>query len=283
LRRSFELAHSDETGRREVPPFLVFCRAARGRDAIFKGLAVPGATHLDQASDLVAIWKSEDGKRFQNYRAVFTILNTAVVRRAWIAELQAGQMLGRNCPTAWRRWVETGKPTPLKAERILHTRNAAQQLGTERQRAIAAAVYLYFKEHPTSFEHFAADVVRLMDANVVALDVTRPSRDGGRDGVGAYRIGMANALRDDAFDAQATGLLMKAWAIAHDVIAETQPADRAHEQRPQPLLALDERKRGHVQVIGATLIHRGFQAAEGGHSVRTQGTQLAVDVGGLYR
>jgi hypothetical protein len=192
LRRSFELAHSDENARREVPPFLVFCRAARGRDAIFKGLAVPGAAHLDQASDLVAIWKSEDSKRFQNYRAVFTILNTAVVPRAWIAELQAGRTLGRNCPTAWRRWIDTGKPTPLKAEKILRTRNAAQQLGTERERAIAAAVYFYFKKHPTTFEYFAADVVRLMDANVVALDVTRPSRDGGRDGVGVYRIGMAN-------------------------------------------------------------------------------------------
>src|SRR5262249_43133406 len=32
--------------------------------------------------------------------------------------------------------------------------------------------------------------VRMMDANVVQLDVTRPSRDGGRDGVGKYRIGL---------------------------------------------------------------------------------------------
>jgi hypothetical protein len=29
----------------------------------------------------------------------------------------------------------------------------------------------------------------MMDANIVALDVTRPSRDGGRDGIGRYRIG----------------------------------------------------------------------------------------------
>jgi Restriction endonuclease len=29
-----------------------------------------------------------------------------------------------------------------------------------------------------------------MDPNIVDLDVTRPSRDGGRDGVGRYRIGL---------------------------------------------------------------------------------------------
>ena len=199
----------------KFPPFLIFCRGARGRDAVFKGLAVPGAAHLDQASDLVAIWKSDNGNRFQNYRAVFTILNTAVVPRAWITELQAGEMQGPHCPTAWRRWLETGKATALKAEKIRRTRNAGQQLGTERERAVAATVYSYFKEQPIAFEAFASDVVRLMDANVVSLDVTRPSRDGGRDGVGAYRIGMASnyVTVDFAMEAKcyepATGLGVK--------------------------------------------------------------------------
>jgi hypothetical protein len=31
----------------------------------------------------------------------------------------------------------------------------------------------------------------MLDANIVSLDVTRPSRDGGRDGIGRYRIGQA--------------------------------------------------------------------------------------------
>jgi hypothetical protein len=30
-----------------------------------------------------------------------------------------------------------------------------------------------------------------MDPNVTALDITRPTRDGGRDGIGRYRIGMS--------------------------------------------------------------------------------------------
>jgi hypothetical protein len=39
-------------------------------------------------------------------------------------------------------------------------------------------------------EHFAADVVRMMNPNVTSIDVTRPSRDDGRDGIGKYRLGL---------------------------------------------------------------------------------------------
>jgi hypothetical protein len=39
---------------------------------IFRGLAVPGVEG-EPADDLVAIWRSKKGERFQNYRAKFTI------------------------------------------------------------------------------------------------------------------------------------------------------------------------------------------------------------------
>jgi hypothetical protein len=75
LKRAFELVHAGEIGRKQVAPFFVFSRGSKnGRDVLFRGLAVPGAQHLDQSTDLVAIWKSTSGQRFQNYRAVFTIL-----------------------------------------------------------------------------------------------------------------------------------------------------------------------------------------------------------------
>jgi hypothetical protein len=51
-------------------------------------------------------------------------------------------------------------------------------------------LYTHFSASPVAFEHFAADVVRMMDANVMSVDVTRPSRDGGRDGIGKYRLGL---------------------------------------------------------------------------------------------
>ena len=189
---SFERAHLDAgtRARAEVPPFLVFSKAAKGRDVVFRGLAAPGASHLDPSSDLVAIWKAADGERFQNYRAVFTILDVGTVPRAWLSELQSGQKLGPNCPKVWRRWVATGRPRALKAEKITPKRTAAQQLGrTREQGRIVEAIYRHFRTEPIAFEHFAGYVVQLMDANVVGLDIIRPSRDGGRDGVGRYRIG----------------------------------------------------------------------------------------------
>lgn len=43
-----------------------------------------------------------------------------------------------------------------------------------------------------------------MDPNFVALDVTRPSRDGGRDAVGHYRLGLdtSHILIDCALEAK---------------------------------------------------------------------------------
>jgi hypothetical protein len=191
LSNAFELSHAGPEGRAKVPPFLIFSRGGKGRDAVFRGLAVPGAAHLDQSADLVAIWKSAGGQRFQNYRSVFTILDLQVVRREWLDELKAGEKLGAHCPEAWRQWVETGKPKALKAERITRTRTSAQQMGpTPAHRAIAAAIHEHFSAAPVGFEHFAADLVCWMDPNVVRIEVTRPSRDGGRDAVGLYKIGM---------------------------------------------------------------------------------------------
>jgi len=192
LRQSFELAHAGADGRADVPPFLIFSKGVRGRDAVFRGLAAPGAGHLGQGEDLVAIWKSAGGQRFQNYRSVFTILETGVISRSWLAELQTGIKLGPNCPSVWKAWVRSGKPKPLLAERITRVRNHAQHLGgTDQLRSLGRAVYEHFSSDPVRFETFAAEVVRLMDQNVTALDVTRPSVDGGRDGVGRYRIGMS--------------------------------------------------------------------------------------------
>ncbi len=191
LRSVFAASHGDPQARATVPPFLVFSKGDTGRDVIFRGLAVPGAIHLDQSSDLVAVWKSVGGQRFQNYRAVFTLLDVARIKRAWLDEIASGSKLGTSCPEPFREWVGACKYKPLRAEPVKRTRSSAAQLGSSDQiRAIGRAVYDHFSDRPIAFEHFAADVARMMDANIVALDVTRPSRDGGRDGVGRYRIGL---------------------------------------------------------------------------------------------
>ena len=195
LRQAFELAHSGADGRANVPPFFVFAKG-QGRDAVFKGLAVPGAAHLDPSSDLVAVWKIVDGQRFQNYQAVFTILKLDVVSRAWLTELQHGTRLGPACPGVWRQWIASGKATALRAERVTRVRSKAQQLGDQRQREIAEVVHAHFSTRPHDFEQFAADIVRLMDPNIIGIDVTRASRDGGRDAVGKVPHRPGAELRD---------------------------------------------------------------------------------------
>lgn len=73
LRVVFDHLH---LGRRHLcPPILVFSALRTKRSFVFRGLAVPGFPGVPQTQDLIAIWKSVNGERFQNYRATFTILD----------------------------------------------------------------------------------------------------------------------------------------------------------------------------------------------------------------
>ncbi|WP_156944623.1 hypothetical protein [Bradyrhizobium sp. Ec3.3] len=87
LRRVFDLLHANPSQRALIPPFFVFKKyptSASARSVQFKGLAAPGFPGLAATSDLVAVWKTTGGQRFQNYRAVFTVLDVPVVPHAWL-------------------------------------------------------------------------------------------------------------------------------------------------------------------------------------------------------
>jgi len=87
LRHVFDLLHAETNERERIPPFFVFKRyptPASARSVPFKGLAAPGFQGLPATSDLVAVWKTAKRHRFQNYRAVFAVLNVPVIPRAWI-------------------------------------------------------------------------------------------------------------------------------------------------------------------------------------------------------
>jgi hypothetical protein len=88
----FGRVHSSPTRRVEVPPFFVFTKAPTyGNRAVrFRGLAAPGANGVAPTDDLVAVWKSSHGQRFQNYKALFTVLETPRVPRAWLNDLYSG-------------------------------------------------------------------------------------------------------------------------------------------------------------------------------------------------
>ena len=76
-------------GLEDIPPFLVFKKTGRGRDVQFLGLAAPGNPKISPYKDLVAFWRTFKGKRFQNYEAYFTILDTGrhPISKKWIESL----------------------------------------------------------------------------------------------------------------------------------------------------------------------------------------------------
>jgi hypothetical protein len=140
--------------------------------------------------DLVAVWKSLGEQRFQNYRAVFTVLDVPVVSRVWIDAILAGDFMGDGCPAPWRRWVEDGVYTPLTAERIRPWRKKTEQLPTTAEgQAVVRVIYEYFRSDPVGFEACAARLWQMQAPRVSRYELTRPSRDGGRDAIGFYTLG----------------------------------------------------------------------------------------------
>jgi hypothetical protein len=210
LARMFDLSHEGPAGRRQVPPTLVFANLGNWRDVAFIGLAVPGTGDLRLSEDLVAIWKSAGGKRFQNYRAKFTILDVPVVSRAWIDDLGGGNAFTSNAPAAWVRWVRGGRPRPLLAARSVEHRSKTEQLPrSTHDLRILSSIHGFFSQRPHDFEACAASLARMLVPDITSLDLTRPSRDGGRDAIGQLRIGRGASaiLVDFALEAKCYGPL----------------------------------------------------------------------------
>lgn len=194
LRDSFESLHSGN--RENIPVFLIFqSNGEKGYSYQFRGLAVPGAYGLGPTEDLVAIWKTNsDGKRFLNYRARFTILNQSTVSKLWINEIkETGNTLGKYCPKIWEEFVKTGHAPPLLAPRTVKIRSKVEQLpSNEIEWEILNAIVNYYKNHPKreyAFEKCAIEICLLSDTKILNLELTPPTRDGGRDGIGTYRLG----------------------------------------------------------------------------------------------
>ena len=188
LEQMFDALHS--ANRTAIPPLFIFTTTGVGRDVRFRGLAAPGAPSLQAADDLLAVWKTEKGSRFQNYRATFTVLNVPCVGRQWITDILSGQPLSTNAPQAWTEFVAKNAYDVLAAPRALaHRKPAQQRPHTSAGIQIIEAIHHHFEHRPFDFEKCAVELARMMDQNVVDCDLTRPWRDGGRDAVGFYRIG----------------------------------------------------------------------------------------------
>lgn len=212
LRDIFGASRAGALQRRTVPPVLLFERVS-GRDVRFRGLLAPGSPRLTSDEELVAIWRTTRSLRFQNYRAHFTVLRTPRVSRQWLDEVLAGDTLGPSCPPEWRAWVKARIYRALEAPRNISARSKEEQLPKPEDFWVLRAVHRHFAEDPVQFENFAAEMWVQFDPHVASIEVTRPSRDGGRDAIGEYRLGPAQdpvrlgfALEAKCYDPEGGGV-----------------------------------------------------------------------------
>lgn len=192
LRNIFEYLHTPGTNT-SFPIILLFGKAGKYRDARFLGLAVPGAKDMSSDEDLTAVWRiTEDGVRFQNYRAIFTVLDVNKVSRAWINDVQKGNALtSEHAPKVWLDWISKRKYKPLQAEVSKKIRDRKQQTDmTEEELAVINELHRRFSgdDRATDFEAVAAKIVEFYMPNAHKITLTKPWRDGGRDALGKYRI-----------------------------------------------------------------------------------------------
>ena len=197
LQTTFERLHSHPNRRETISPFFLFESTrtnVSSRSFRFLGLAAPGYPGMPATSDLVAVWKTTGGERFQNYRATFSILNVPVVTRAWLNDLSDGFIHTDNCPVSWSNWVRSGRYDLLTAEQTTEIRTTEEQTpDTPNMRAIVQTIWKRFEDAPTEFEAFAASIFQMSDPRVIIDEITRGSIDGGRDAIGRYQLG----LKDD--------------------------------------------------------------------------------------
>lgn len=194
LRRIFQDAHADSEARFRVPPIFVFATARKWRDVEFLGLVVPGTSDLNASEDLVAVWHTNSERRFQNYRARFTVLDAGVISRQWIDDIINGSNPLVHAPLAWKLWIETGQYRALRSNRSLPWRSKIeQQPDDDEGRNLIQTIHAHFAPEPHRFEHFSARLAELLLPGAHDIDVTKPSRDGGRDAIGKLRVGRGSS------------------------------------------------------------------------------------------
>lgn len=213
LRDVFTELQAGEPDRSSIPPFFVFTRGLQGHDVIFRGLAAPGATATSPMEQLVAVWKISNGQRFQNYRALFTVLRAGEISRTWIDDLLADGDPLLHAPEAWHAWANEGTYKALAAARSISHRKRDEQLPRDGlQRQLVHTILDAYRDDSVGFERFAAEFFQMTESNVEAYELTRPWRDGGRDALGLYRIGHLGDSIDVEFALEA-----KCYAMAHAV------------------------------------------------------------------
>lgn len=178
----------------QIPPFFVFKKGKQGRDVQFLGLAAPGNPNISPDKDLVAFWRTLGDKRFQNYEAYFTILDTKndCISKEWLTSLIDDHENNlAYAPKVWKDFVKNGRNgiKALTSKRIVTIPPKYDQLQcSEDGDKCVQAILKHYENNPTEFESCAVELVKMMDNHFESFDLTRPWRDGGRDAIGYYTI-----------------------------------------------------------------------------------------------
>jgi Restriction endonuclease AspBHI N-terminal/Restriction endonuclease len=196
--------------RADIPPFLIFQWAGNNFDAKFLGVAVPGHPNVPPDKELNAIWRTNNGNRFQNYEAFFSVIDTGreEISKDWLSRLITNHDDSLDyAPASWRRFIEEGRPgtRTLLAPRSSEIPNKEQQLPKNPDDVkLLAKIRSYYASDPFGFELCSTKIVQMMDNNFASFELTRPWRDGGRDAIGRYRVGSSHnpLLVDCALEAK---------------------------------------------------------------------------------
>lgn len=202
LKDIFEYAESNDLEiRKKIPPVFLFESDREHGGVKFRGLLVPGYRGVNHFDWLTAVWAQlNEGGRFQNYKSMFTVLDTSTGSDAspkdasidirWLKDLENGfGFESKYAPLSWKNYISKGifKPLTITVNSLIRTKE--QQLPEPGLRMeMLNYIYNYFIDNPTYFETFALGITVLADDNIFDEEQTRPTRDGGRDGIGKYAI-----------------------------------------------------------------------------------------------
>ena len=193
LNHAFAKAHGDSQLRAQSPIFLIFESINEGHSVRFRGLAVPGNNLLQADEDLIAIWRVSKGIRFQNFRAVFTILDEGEINGDWIRKIASTKKMDIEdvrAPKTLKKWIATATYSPLAAEQLKVARSQNEQTPSDE---VSKSLIEVIREHCGNddylFEVIAVEIWRMASNEPMEVDLTRRYRDGGRDAIGRIFIG----------------------------------------------------------------------------------------------
>lgn len=189
----FGCLNSKDGSIKNIPPFFIFKKTGNGWDVQFLGVAAPGNPHISPDKDLVSFWRTLDEKRFQNYEAYFTVLETVTpISREWLNALIFDHENSlQYAPDTWKNFIEKGRNgiIPLIAKRLPKVPTKYDQLQSDNEGKICLNIIRkHYKNNPYGFEVCAKDLLEKMDDKFQDFSLTRPWRDGGRDALGYYVI-----------------------------------------------------------------------------------------------